>query len=71
MKFDFTKKNTYCLGHQKLYYHRVGTDQKDDVKVVEFPDHPKWMIGAEVSDCGTYVIITTHQGIIRFSCLFT
>ena len=38
---------------------------------MEFPDHPKWMIGAEVSDCGTYVIITTHQGIIRFINLYT
>jgi len=58
---DATGTKATELGHQKLYYHRVGTDQKDDVKVVEFPDHPKWMIGAEVSDCGTYVIITTHQ----------
>ena len=58
---DATGTKATGLGHQKLYYHRVGTEQKDDIKVVEFPEHPKWMIGAEVSDCGQYVIITTHQ----------
>lgn len=35
--------------HQKLFYHVLGTPQSEDVLVAEFPDHPKWMSGAEVS----------------------
>ena len=30
--------------------------------VAEFPDHPKWMAHAEVTDCGRYAIITISEG---------
>src|SRR5881296_3121566 len=37
---------------QKLYYHRLGTDQSQDVLVYERPDHPDWGVAAEVTHDG-------------------
>jgi prolyl oligopeptidase len=48
--------------NQKVYYHRVGTPQSDDVLVYRRPDHPDWGFAAEVSEDGRYLILTTHVG---------
>ena len=37
---------------QKLYYHRLGTPQSDDVLVYERPDQPKWGVGGDVTEDG-------------------
>src|SRR6184192_1601464 len=37
---------------QKVYYHRLGTDQAQDVLVYERPDQPDWGFGAAVTDEG-------------------
>ncbi|KAM5282853.1 prolyl endopeptidase isoform 2-T2 [Hipposideros larvatus] len=48
--------------HQKLCYHVLGTDQSEDVLCAEFPDEPKWMGGAELSDDGRYVLLSIREG---------
>lgn len=48
--------------NQKLYYHRVGTPQADDVLVYERPDHPDWGFSASVSSDGRWLVITIWKG---------
>ncbi len=48
--------------NQKLYYHRLGTPQAEDVLVYQRPDNPKWTIGGQVSEDGRYLIITIGDG---------
>jgi prolyl oligopeptidase len=48
--------------NQKVYYHRVGTSQDDDVLVYRRPDHPDWGYSAEVTEDGRYLILTVWKG---------
>ncbi|MCI0363361.1 MAG: prolyl oligopeptidase family serine peptidase, partial [Phycisphaerales bacterium] len=47
---------------QKLYYHRVGTPQSQDVLVYHRPDEPDWSFGPTVTEDGRYLIITVGKG---------
>jgi len=48
--------------NQKVFYHRVGTPQSDDVLVYKRPDHPDWGFQAAATDDGRFLVITTWQG---------
>ncbi len=48
--------------NMKLYYHRLGAPQSDDVLVYERPDQPKWGVNGSVSDDGRYLIISVNDG---------
>jgi prolyl oligopeptidase len=50
---------------QKLYYHRLGTDQAQDVLVYERPDQPDWGMNAEVTDDGRYAVLQVWLGTDR------
>jgi prolyl oligopeptidase len=55
-KFQATNEN------QKLYYHRLGTPQAEDVLVYERPDHPKWTLSGEVTEDGRYLVVSIGDG---------
>ena len=42
---------------QKLYFHRLGESQDDDLLIYENKDQPDWTFAAEVSDGGRWLII--------------
>ena len=48
--------------HMKVYYHRVGTVQSADVLVYRRGDHPDWGFAPEVTDDGSYLVISTWKG---------
>ncbi|KAI9607909.1 hypothetical protein H4Q26_005359 [Puccinia striiformis f. sp. tritici PST-130] len=48
------------LNHM-LYFHRLGDPQSKDLLIVEDPENPSYMWGAEVSDDGRYLILTTSK----------
>jgi len=48
--------------YQKLYYHRLGTEQSEDILIYERPDQKEWMFDADVSEDGNYLIISISQG---------
>jgi prolyl oligopeptidase len=53
------KNNTFF---QKLYFHKLGTPQSDDVIVYERPDNKEYFIGAGVTEDGKYLIINVGKG---------
>ncbi len=46
----------------KLYYHRVGTPQSEDVLVYHRPEQPTWTLGGGVSEDGRYLVISVSDG---------
>ncbi|HVS36421.1 MAG TPA: prolyl oligopeptidase family serine peptidase [Gemmataceae bacterium] len=64
-RFDEPKKGEefHALNlNNKLYYHRLGAPQADDVLVYKRPDHPDWGFGADVTEDGRYLVIATFKG---------
>jgi prolyl oligopeptidase len=58
-KGDTLKATNYF---QKVYYHKLGGEQNQDVLVFERPDQKDWLFGGYVTEDGNYLIITVFQG---------
>jgi prolyl oligopeptidase len=48
--------------YQKLYFHRLGTLQSDDVLVYTRRDDPNWFVGGQVTDDGRFLVIEANHG---------
>ncbi|WP_428636427.1 prolyl oligopeptidase family serine peptidase [Shewanella sp.] len=48
--------------NQKVYFHKLGTDQSEDKLIYERPQNKDWGFGAEVSEQGDYLLISISQG---------
>ena len=48
--------------YQKLFYHRLGTPQSEDVLVYERKDQKEWGFDGRVTEDGRYLIVSVWQG---------
>jgi len=53
---------TVTTFNHKLYYHRLGTPQSDDVLVYAKPERKEWGFEPAVSTDGRYLVITVAEG---------
>ncbi|HEY6121085.1 MAG TPA: prolyl oligopeptidase family serine peptidase [Pyrinomonadaceae bacterium] len=58
-KSDAMKGTNYF---QKLYYHRLGTPQSEDVLIYDRPDQKDWFFDGRVTEDGHYLMITISEG---------
>ena len=64
-RYDEPDKDATLQGlnyFQKLFYHRLGTPQSDDVLIYDRPDEKEWGFDGSVTDDGRYLIITVWKG---------
>jgi prolyl oligopeptidase len=47
---------------QSVYFHKIGTQQDEDVKIYATPDRAKLGHGAQVTDDGKYLMVTSSAG---------
>jgi prolyl oligopeptidase len=54
----------------KLYFHKLGTSQKDDVLVYETPQDPDLSFGASITEDGKYLLLYGRRGTQRMNRLY-
>jgi prolyl oligopeptidase len=54
----------------KVFFHKVGTPQSEDILVYERPDQPEWGFGAGVTDDGQYLVLNVSKGTDRKNRFF-
>ena len=56
--------------YQKLYYHRLGTEQAEDTLIYHRPDRKEWGFSGGVTEDGKYLVISVWQGTDRKNLVF-
>jgi prolyl oligopeptidase len=59
---DDKKKLTVQNQNHKVYFHKIGTPQSEDVLVYEDKEHPLRVIGAQLTEDEHFLIITKSEG---------
>lgn len=59
---DETTKLEAVNYYQKLFYHRLGTPQSEDVLIYHRPDQKEWGFSGSVTDDGCYLLIGVWRG---------
>lgn len=67
---DPTKELQEANYYQKLYYHRLGTPQSQDILVYHRPDQKEWGFGGGVTEDGRYLVINIWKGTDRRNLIF-
>ena len=47
--------------NQMIYFHKLGTQQSDDLLIYRRPDHPDWSFGAGPTDDGKYLVLSISR----------
>jgi len=55
---------------QKVYYHRLGTPQDEDILVYEQKDHKEWGFDADFSEDGAFLIMGVWPGAASKNAIF-
>jgi prolyl oligopeptidase len=48
--------------YQKLFYHKLGTSQSEDILIYQRPDQKEWGFGGGVTEDGHYLVISVWLG---------
>ena len=67
---DEKSKLTRINYFQKLYYHKLGTPQSEDVLIYERPDDKEMGVGGGVSEDGKWLIISVTKGTAPMNMVF-
>ena len=67
---DEKSKLTRINYFQKLYYHKLGTPQSEDVLIYERPDDKEMGVGGGVSEDGKWLVISVTKGTAPMNMVF-
>ena len=56
--------------NQKMYFHKLGTAQTDDMLVYERPDDKEMFVGGSVTEDGNYLIIYVGKGTAPMNMIY-
>ncbi|MDP4284127.1 MAG: prolyl oligopeptidase family serine peptidase [Bacteroidota bacterium] len=59
---DDKEKLTLQNQHHKVYFHKIGTPQSDDVLIYEDKEHPLRIIGAWLTEDEHFLVVTKSEG---------